>query len=359
MGKSSLEIRVVRQIDETRWKEFVDRAPQGNIFHAPEMFQVFSRTRGYRPELWAALRQNDDVLALMIPVEIRLGRLLPRLTNRAIVYGSVLVTPEPESAQGLEQLLSAYLAITGNSMLFTELRNLSDLKAIQPVLKQFGFTYEDHLNYLIDLNRSADEVFQSIGKRTRKNIRHGLNRGRVSVEELTDRTQVGACYDLIRQTYRRARVPLADKSLFEAAFDVLYPRRMARFTLARVDSVPAATSVELIYKEVIYGWYSGMDRAFSEYVPNELLMWNILDWGARSGYKVYDFGGAGKPDEVFSVRDFKAKFGGELVCYGRNTRVHTSFVLAISKLGYRILRKLPILVDRQGRVPIQPAETKS
>jgi serine/alanine adding enzyme len=65
-----------------------------------------------------------------------------------------------------------------------------------------------------------------------------------------------------------------------------------------------------------------------------------LEWGVENGYRVYDFGGAGKPDEEYGVRDFKAKFGGKLVCYGRNVYVHSQVRLELSKLGYTIYRAL-------------------
>jgi lipid II:glycine glycyltransferase (peptidoglycan interpeptide bridge formation enzyme) len=71
-------------------------------------------------------------------------------------------------------------------------------------------------------------------------------------------------------------------------------------------------------------------------VPNEILIWYSLSWGADQGYKVYDFGGAGKPDEEYGVRRFKAKFGGELVRFGRNKRVHYPLLLKVSQLGYQL-----------------------
>ena len=70
-----------------------------------------------------------------------------------------------------------------------------------------------------------------------------------------------------------------------------------------------------------------------------MLTWGILEWGAKNGYSLYDFGGAGKPDEKYGVRDFKAKFGGELVNFGRNICVHSPRLLKISKLGYQLLRR--------------------
>jgi len=335
-----MSISIVRALPEEEWHRFVQEHPAGNIFHTPEMFQVFARARGHRPTLWAAVDGNNRSLALMLPVRVALmDGLLRRLTTRAILYGGVLCAPGPEGTEALGTLLRAYKRETKGGILFTELRNLSNLDVVQPILRQHGFVYEDHLNYLVDLRRPPEEIFQGMGRRTRKNIRRGLRRGEVVVEEVKERHQADTCYDLLHQTYRAAQVPLADRSLFEAAFDLLYAKGMVRFTLARVGQVPIATSVELLYKDVVYGWYGGVDRAYGSYVPNELLTWHILEWGAERGYRRYDFGGAGKPDEEYGVRDFKAKFGGELVSFGRNTFVHAPRVLWLSKQGYRLLRR--------------------
>jgi serine/alanine adding enzyme len=333
-------MKVVRSLEETSWRRFIDEHPESNVFHTPEMFHVFARTKGHRPTLWAVTDGGARVSALLLPVQITLINRLRRLTTRAVVYGSVLYAPGPKGREALALLVRTYTEQVDGTPLFTELRNLSNLGAVQPILREHGFVYEDYLNYLIDLNRAPEAILQSIGRRTRKNIRRGLRQGEVIVEEVEERGQMAACYDLLRQTYRAAKVPLADRSLFEAAFDVLYPKGMVRFTLARVDQTPAATSVELLYKDVVYGWYGGVERAYSSYIPNELLTWHILQWGAESGYRLYDFGGAGKPDEEYGVRDFKAKFGGELVCYGRNTCVRAPALLRLSQWGYAVFRRL-------------------
>jgi lipid II:glycine glycyltransferase (peptidoglycan interpeptide bridge formation enzyme) len=162
----------------------------------------------------------------------------------------------------------------------------------------------------------------------------------VVVREIERREDLTLFYDLVSRSYAAARVPLAPLSLFEAAFDLLHQKRMIKFLLAWVGDECAAASAELVYKDMIFGWYSGVDRSFSSYVPNELLMWHILEWGAENGYCVYDFGGAGRSDEDYGVRDFKAKFGGDLVSYGRNAHVHSPVRLAVSKAGYEAYRTL-------------------
>ncbi|MCL5959917.1 MAG: GNAT family N-acetyltransferase [Chloroflexi bacterium] len=337
-----MRIEVVRDLDERAWRRFVDEHPQGQVFHTPEMFQVFARAKGHKPTLWAAVDGAGRVVALLLPVRVSLfNDLFGRLACRDVVYGSVLYSPTDEGLAGLEKVLDTYQRKMAGASLFTELRNLSDLTPAQEVLERFGFAYEDHLNFLINLDRPAEEIMQSIGPRTRKQIRRGLRRGAVTVEEARDREQVSTIYELLRQTYRVAGIPLADRSLFEAAFDLLYPKGMIRFTLARVGEFPAAASVELLYKDTAYGWYGGTSRAYSSYQPDELLTWHVLEWSAENGYKLYDFGGAGKPGEPYGVRDFKAKFGGNLVCFGRYTYVHAPRLLRLSKWAYVAYRHLP------------------
>jgi hypothetical protein len=334
-----MSIEIVRTLPEKDWRRFVDDQPTGNVFHTPEMYRVFAEAEGHRPTVWAAINNREGPLSLLLPVQVTIwGGLLNRLTTRYIAYGSVLCVPGPLGKEALGLLLQVYKKEMEGRALFSEFRHLFDLSHLQSVLTENSFAYEDHLNYLIDLDRFAEEVLQSIGRRTRKKIRKGLRDGLVQVTEVTERAELDQWYDTLQKTYARAQVLLADRSLFDAAFDILQPKGMAKFIIAKVNGEPAACSLELVYRDTIYGWYGGSDRDYTNHYPSEMLMWHVLEWGANNGFRVYDFGGAGRPDEEYGVRDFKAKFGGELVCYGRNMCVHAPRLLWLSKHGYRLAR---------------------
>lgn len=336
-----VKFEIVNSLSDKDWRSFVDRHPCGNIFHTPEMFQVYSRVKGYHPRIEAVITDDECILALLLPVEITLlNGILHHLTTRSIVYGSLLCAPGKEGKYALAALLFDHSQKMNRQVLFTELRNLSDLSDYQPVLQQSGYAYEEHLNYLIDIACSPDQILQNIGARTRKHIRKCLRRGKVTSERITDRRQIQDWYTLVERTYKAARVPLAPLALFENAFDILDPKGMVQFWQAKIGTTIVAVSAELLYKDVIYGWYGGVDRQYAAELPGEMLMWHILTWGAQNGYKTYDFGGAGKPGEEYGVRDFKAKFGGRLVCFGRNTAVHSPGLLRWSELGYRLYRKV-------------------
>ena len=61
---------------------------------------------------------------------------------------------------------------------------------------------------------------------------------------------------------------------------------------------------------------------------------------AENGFSVFDMMGAGKPDEGYGVRDFKARFGGKLVEEGRFVHIAHPLLYKIGKWGVKLLKKI-------------------
>jgi CelD/BcsL family acetyltransferase involved in cellulose biosynthesis len=336
---AGVTITVVNALPETEWRQFVEAHPDANIYHTPEMFQTLAGVRGYRPRLWAAVEAGRP-LALLLPVEVTLfNGLLRPLTTRAIAYGSVLSAPGEAGQAALAHLLRAYARPAGRRALFTELRNLSSLSYAQATLQAQGYRYENHLNYLIDLRQTPDDLWRKVTKSGQQSIRTSRNKG-TSITAVTDRAQLAEAYALLRMVYSRSQVPLAHPSLFEAAFDILGPRGMFRAFVARAGEQPIGACLVLAWRDRVIDWYAGTDRAFAAHAPMEALIWHVIGWAREGGYTVFDFGGAGRPEEDYGPRRFKAKFGGELVELGRNVLVHSRARLWLSEWGYGLYRRL-------------------
>ena len=332
-------MRIVQSVAESSWRRFIEGHPDSSIFHTPEMFEVFSRTKGFQPTLWAAVNDHQDPLALLLPVRITMmDGALKHFTTRATVFGSVLYDPSPEGQMAAETLLAEYREGANDDVLYTKLRNLKSLESIQPILRSNGFVYEDHLNYLVNLNRKPDEIFSSVSKSGRKAIRRSSRKG-ITLREVDDYSLIHPHYELLKLTHDRIGVPLADVSLFEAVFDILVPKGMAKMLLAEIDDHYVAASLELPYNETIYSWYSGYDDRYRKLCPNDFLVWHILEWGAENGYACFDFGGAGAPSEDSGAREFKAKYGGRLVNYGFNICTHAPLRLAVGRVAYDLYRR--------------------
>jgi CelD/BcsL family acetyltransferase involved in cellulose biosynthesis len=332
-------MHITQHLDEGAWRDFVAGNARGNIFHTPEMFDVFARTKEFKPSLWASVGDDGRVLALLLPAQVTvLSGPLRYLTTRAVAYGSVLCAPGPEGQAALAVLLQTYNRAVKGSVLFTELRNLSDLSDWQPALNAQGYCYEEHLNFLIDLTRPQDKLWKNIRSNARRNIQKAQKEG-VLIEEIDDPNRLPVAYALLRAVYKRIQVPLPDISLFQAAFEILRPRDMLRILIAKVNGADIGALTLLVSNGMMTYWYTGTLREYASYRANDLLVWRALELGIQMGCHTFDFGGGGRPDEEYGVRDFKAKFGGELVNYGRNTCVHAALRLKFSRAGYELMRR--------------------
>jgi serine/alanine adding enzyme len=330
-------MKVVNHLERQAWRDFVDNHPEANVYHTPEMFDVYSQAKGYRPFLWAVV-EGERILALHLPVQITLaGGPFRYLTSRDVTFGGVLAAPGESGRQALGLLLREYNRRLPGSPLFTELRNGADQSHLQNVLESHGYRFEGHLNYLLDLEREEEDILGSFSKSARNRIHRCVRGDDTVVREMIDREMLRELYTLFRKTYRHAHVPLADISLFETAFDLLRQKGMAYFSIAFAEGMPAAGQVSIRYKDVITGWYNGVDRS-AGWSCNELVVWDAIQWGWQNGCRVFDFGGAGKPGEESGVRDFKSKFRGTLVDFGRNTRVHAPARMRVSEAGYQAVR---------------------
>ena len=225
------------------------------------------------------------------------------------------------------------------SCLFTELRHQDDARDIQPALRAAGFVHEPHLNYLVALERSEADLWSGLSRSAKQRVRSAEKKG-IKVVDAEDDATVDAAYRLLADVYRRARVPLASPTMFAAARAELHARGMLRIVTAQLDERVVAARFLLLYKSRIVDWYAGSDRSFASYSPTEYLVWEVLRWGCEHGYEVFDFGGAGRPDEPYGPREFKSKFGGELVGFGRDVFVHAPHRLRVSRAAYSAARRL-------------------
>jgi hypothetical protein len=332
-------LRVVRRLDEDVWRGFVSAHPNGQIFHTPEMFDVFRRARGHTPSLWATVDERGEPHALLLPVEVTVWRgPLRRLTTRAVVYGGALCTEGSLGKAALDMLLRSYGTTMRGRALFTELRNSADTAPFDAPLREHGFVHEPHLNFLVDLDRPLADIEHSIRSNARRNIRRARQSG-VEVETVTDSTRLVAAHTILSSVYRRIQVPLPDLSLFTSAFDILHPRAGMEVLIARVQGADIGVLTLLFHRATVLYWYTGVLREYSSHRANDLLVWRALELGREAGCRVLDFGGAGKPDEPYGVRDFKAKFGGQLVDFGRDVLVHAPRTFKVSEAGYRVMRR--------------------
>jgi serine/alanine adding enzyme len=331
-------MQIVDSLDEPRWARFVCEHPKGSAFHTPELAKVFRATKNYSPLLLAGVDEHDEILALLTSARVQsLPDPLGKFASRSIFYTEPICRDNVDGRRALAAIIAEHDRRMKSRVLFTEVRPLAAPGPEANAFAASGYDYEPYLNFLVDLRQPEEKLWRKLTNTCRANVRRA-ERHEVKVEEVVTEEGVEAAFGLLRATYQRAQVPLADKSLFLQAFRILRPQSMLKIFVAYHEKVPVGASVLLLYKKTVYEWYWGTERVRSLY-PAECITWHRILWGKQNGFDIYDFGGAGWPDKPYGVRDFKAKFGGELVNYGRYRRIYSRWKFAVAEKTYDAVRK--------------------
>jgi len=323
-------------IDKNAWSEFVKNHPDGNIFHTPEMYAVYEHTNKFKPVVLIATNFKGNIVGCLISVIQREYKgIAGELTTRSVIFGGPLA--ENNSTVIADALLLKYNKIIKRKAIYSQFRNLKNTDSLKSVFLKNGFEYEDHLDILLDLTKTKEELELNLHKERRRNIAKAEKEG-LLFNVLTSEPDIHEVIELIRKTYARVRVPMSYEELFIHAQTFLGAKVM--FFGAEYEGKIIAGQVRLCYNDVVYAWYAGSDSAYFQKKPNDFLLWNVILWAKENNYKTFDFGGAGKPNVEYGVRDYKLKFGGELVCFGRYEKVNNKFLMKTGKLLYSIYKKI-------------------
>jgi len=83
----------------------------------------------------------------------------------------------------------------------------------------------------------------------------------------------------------------------------------------------------------LYEWFvCGDESVMKDIYPSVVATWAGIEYAAKNNIPRFDFMGAGKPDKNYGVREFKSKFGGELVEDGRFLYICNTLLFSIGRI---------------------------
>jgi serine/alanine adding enzyme len=327
-------------IDDKEVSGFVESHPGASLFQTPEFLKVLDRTKDYKGD-WAGLRESGELVGSVLFYDITDKTPVPGFTvTRRIVMGGPLVKGENnQEIEGRIKELLVHVIDAGKKPLFVEVRNLSDVSGSAKAFESCDFEFEDHLNFLFDLATGEEGLMRQMSSSGRRMVKKSLS-GDLRVSLAKDVSEVDSFFEMLRESYETKALPIADVSLFRACFEVLGDSH-CRFLLAkdRSDKIMAGR-LELVEGGTMYDWYAASRPEGLSMRPNELLVWSAFQEAIRMGLSRFDFGGAGRPDEKYGVREFKEKFGGRRVNFGRYILITKRLTMQLASKGYELKKKL-------------------
>ena len=179
--------------------------------------------------------------------------------------------------------------------------------------------------------------------------------------------QVRAFYEILKQLYKtRVKTPLFPLSFFEK----LYAHPDGRILLVGLQKMKEAgpsmdgddessstegndegvsTVVEIIGGQVcievkgrcLYEYFvAGKDGVWKGIHPSSVATYAGMRYAAEQAIPLFDMMGAGTPQVDYGVRDFKARFGGQLVEHGRYKMICNRLLYRCGEWGVKLLKKI-------------------
>lgn len=330
---------------ENEWNLLLEDATYASVMQSPFAWKLFNATEDFHPVLCCCYDEDNVMKGSLLGVLIReTGILKQRFSTRVVVYGGPVIQKGIRNADEVIRLLfDALIRETERKSIFIQVRAAFDMKPFQPVMEQLGFTWSPRLNLLINTS-DENRVWKDMSASRRRQVRKSLENGAQVISDISEE-QLHAFYNILKDLYReKIKKPLPGYSFFKAfhqlnksgkhghIFLIIYNRQVIGGIMSPSGS-----------NGTVFEWYvCGLDKEYKSkgIYPSVLATWAAIEYAVKDGFRKFDFMGVGKPGEDYGVRDFKMRFGGSIVNFGRYIRINNRFLYSISELGYNILSLL-------------------
>lgn len=320
----------------SRWEAFVQQSAEATFFHSLAMLEAFATTPQNYPLAVACIDDVGEIRAILSSVQITSAAGLARpFSTRNVMFGPPICDGTPAGYEALAALVQRHDDQAKRRSLFSEIRlHHQPTPLLQDTLEECGYRWHEFSNYLIDATQSEAELWSNIGKQTRSSIRRTARRG-VTVVRDESKLGIAAAHRMIRTSLRRSGVPVVDRRLLLSALE-LFPTGSLQVRLAQRQGETLAASIGVAYQDRYFAWFGGTLRPRG-LAPFAAIVWDEIKWSHQNGLHFYDFGGAGVPQRPYGPREFKSRFHGELVCYGRFRKIYSEAKFAVAQTGYKSL----------------------
>lgn len=341
-----IQLLTYHDIDPQQWQTLVDQSPTATWFQTKEAYEFYASNPEEMTPFAVGIEEDGHLVGVIIGYTTQEKSPIKQLlTCRSIIIGGPLLANDI-SETALAELLNAVAQCPASRLspfasrltnpIYIESRNFHDYSKWRNIFEANGFAYQPHLNFHVDTS-SVEVVDKNLGKSRKRDIRTTIRDGVTPVYQPTIE-QVKQYYQILQNLYTtKVKTPLFSWNFFEQ----LHRTEHARFILTEYQGriIGGTVCVELPNR-ALYEWFAcGEDGVYDHIYPSCYATYLGIKYAAESGCQIFDMMGAGKPEEAYGVRDFKAKFGGELVEHGRFLCVRKPLLYWIGKTGVKLLKR--------------------
>ena len=338
--KSLSVVKSIENINEQDWNDLSNISQTASWFQTKAGYDFFLSVHSELQPFGYGVYRDNQLKGVCIGFITKQKNPIEQFfTRRAIINGGPMLADDVTAEDVTGLMTAVRLSLQQSSWkcrpIYVEIRNFNDYSAYKDAFIKAGFAYKEHLNFRIS-TLSQEQVLQQMDEGRRRNIRATVKAGATIVENPT-LEQVQEFYVILRTLYRRKiRLPLFSSTFFKALRESF--RTVFLLVLYR-GRIIGGTVCVVLEGRCMYEWYvCGEDGMYDGVYTSSFATYAGLQYAVKHQLPVFDMMGAGVPDEPNGVRDFKARFGGQLVEYGRFLTIINPALYQIGKLGVKVIK---------------------
>ena len=323
-------------IERAEWSKLVANSTTGTWFQTPEAYDFFASLTELFEAFNIGLRSAQGLRGICIGYVTKEPHKVKQFfTRRAIIIGGPCLADDCTNIEA-EALMNAVRNEIESNAIYIETRNFNDFSRWKEAFENAGFVYQPHLDFHIDCT-DEEAMWARLSDNRKRQIKRAMQHG-VHIEEAQNEQEIEAWYKILETLYRtKVKTPLFPLSFFLT----FYRQRLGKYLLVKHEGqIIGGIMCPVWNGKCIYEWFvCGDDKMYKEQYPSVMSTYAAMDYAQKNGLPRFDLMGAGKPDKAYSVRDFKARFGGQEVEYGRWLYVNKPALYKLGELGVKVLRR--------------------
>lgn len=323
----------IDDIDINDWRELVQNSSTTSYFQTPECYEFF-RSLSFLDTFGWAVYTNGTIKGLVCGyITAYGGKIKQYLSRRAVIHGGLLLAKDIKDDE-----ISVLLAMLKNDIkhkiIYLEIRNNNDYSKYRHIFSREGFEYKPHLNYIVDTSVNISKIREQYSESKKRQIRKAKEQN-VTCLLTNNQDDIDTFYKLLYKLYKtKIKKPLFPKEFFDNFVKI---SNSHLFVVKKDKTIIGGIACVALTNKVLYEWFVCGDTVnFNRLYPSVVATNSAIEFACNNGFEKFDFMGAGNPNESYGVREFKGKFGGNLVEYGRFIYIANS---TLYRLGKTIINK--------------------
>lgn len=307
-----MKIRLATLDDKEAWNEVAYNSPYSSYAHTWEWKTIIENGLGL--ESIALIAENNGKINGIYSGFLKKSATTNFMVKgRPILYSPLTVTwdyggPCATSKKIAEKLLLAMhneaKKVKAVSIRLSPMPNFDSSN----LLSQNGYRTAKRETSFIDLNKSEDELWKDLNKKTRNQVRQSEKKG-LKVREIK---VVESFYKCLEDTAKRTGMDLPSRQFFEEIMKEFGSKNMAKIHIVESDDMVIGSSLCFYHKNyMVTRYYTALSDKLN-LRPYHALIWNAIIDGKNNGIERCDLGGL-PIDPNNGVRKFKMGWSGEIV----------------------------------------------